>query len=358
MTKDELIIELNKGHESWNKLRSANWGLDIDLSGIVLTYTDLSNYNLGYSNLQGVVFDTIKLDNTDLMGCELQDSRLLNCSGKTTLLSRSDFSNSEINKTTFLAPVAAGTKFHESNIIHSDIFHANFISAEFNNANIFDTRLNYSTFAKTDLTNCRLNQCHIYGINSWDVIGEPIQENLIVSERGPGLTLDNIKVAQFLYLMIENSELRNIIDTITSKVVLILGRYYDERKEVLDAIKIELRNKDFVPVLFDFENAENRDLTETIKLLGAMSKFIIADITDAKSIPQELSHIVPFHPSIPILPIIQKDQREYAMMEHFYQYPWVVELYEYETKESMIQVIDERIIRIAEERLSELNNSI
>lgn len=354
MTKEDQITELNKGYESWNRLRHSNWGLEIDLSGIELRNIDLSQYYLSYSNLSGTVFSGVKFDDTKLIGCELQNSKFINCDGTNTFLSRSDLFNTEINTCTFLAPVAAGTKFHNCNIIHSDIFHANFISAEFNSAVILDTYLNYSTFAKSNLTKCLLKECHIYGINTWDIIGEPTQENLIVSERGPGLSLDNIKVAQFLYLMIENSELRNIIDTITSKVVLILGRFYTERKEVLDAIKAELKKKGFVPVIFDFVNAENRNLTETIKLLGAMSSFIVADITDAKSIPQELSHIVPFHSSIPVVPIIQSDQKEYAMMESFYKYPWVLKLYEYENKVKLIEVIDSQIIGAALKKMDEL----
>jgi hypothetical protein len=42
-----------------------------------------------------------------------------------------------------------------------------------------------------------------------------------------------------------------VIDTITSKAVLILGRFTPERKAVLDAIGDELRKRDHVPVLFD-----------------------------------------------------------------------------------------------------------
>ena len=39
------------------------------------------------------------------------------------------------------------------------------------------------------------------------------------------VTTDDIEVAQFLYLLINNKKIRNVIDTITSKVVLILGRF-------------------------------------------------------------------------------------------------------------------------------------
>jgi len=67
-------------------------------------------------------------------------------------------------------------------------------------------------------------------------------------------------------------------------VVLILGRFTDERKAVLDALREELRKRDYLPILFDFDVPARRDITETMSLLARMARFVVADITDAKSI--------------------------------------------------------------------------
>ena len=65
---------------------------------------------------------------------------------------------------------------------------------------------------------------------------EAEQKNLVITPQGePEITADNIEVAQFVYLLLHNEKLHGIIDTITSKVVLILGRFTPERKAVLDA---------------------------------------------------------------------------------------------------------------------------
>src|SRR5215467_6314020 len=121
----------------------------------------------------------------------------------------------------------------------------------------------------------------------------------------------------FIYLLLNNKEIREVIDTITSKVVLILGRFTSERKRVLDALREELRNHDYLPILFDFEKPTNRDITETVSTLAHMARFVIADITEAKSIPQELMRIVPSLPSVPVQPLLLASKQEYGMFEHF-----------------------------------------
>lgn len=79
-----------------------------------------------------------------------------------------------------------------------------------------------------------------------------------------------------------NPEIRDVLDTVTRKVVLLLGRFKPERKAVLDALKVELRSRNLVPVIFDFDQAEARDITETITLLARISRFVIADLTAFK----------------------------------------------------------------------------
>ncbi len=199
---------------------------------------------------------------------------------------------------------------------------------------------------KTDFRNANLSGTHIYGISAWDNQTDgSIQKDLVITEPNePTITVDSIQIAQFIHLLINNKNIRDAIETIVKKTVLILGRFTSERRDILNAIKDELRIRNYIPILFDFDSPSNRDITETVVTLAHLSKFIIADITDAKSIPQELSLIVPHLPSVKVRPIILSSQREYGMFEHFNRFPWVLSLETYDSKEDLINNIDSKII--------------
>ncbi len=77
--------------------------------------------------------------------------------------------------------------------------------------------------------------------------------------------MDDIEVAQFIYFILTNKKIRRVIDTLTSKAVLILGRFTKKRKAILDALREKLSNMDYLPIIFDFDKPTDRDLTETVK---------------------------------------------------------------------------------------------
>jgi hypothetical protein len=137
------------------------------------------------------------------------------------------------------------------------------------------------------------------------------------------------------------------------KVVLILGRFTNERKPILDAIKEKILARGYAPILFDFKGPERRDTRETISILAHISKFIIADITDARSISAELECIVPQLPSVPIQPLINNSDYEYGLFNHIMRFPWVLEPYRYRDQGELLDSIDQ-IIANAEAKLNEI----
>lgn len=210
---------------------------------------------------------------------------------------------------------------------------------------------------RTNLKEANLTGCSIYGISAWGVELEGAsQSNLVITPPDePAITVDNLEVAQFIYLLLNNQKIREVIDTITSKVVLILGRFTEQRKQVLDAIRDELRRRGYLPILFDFDRLASRDTVETISTLAHMSRFVIADLTDARSVLQELQRIVPALPSVPVQPILLASAPEYGMLDHIRNYPWVLETYQYQSPEALLTSI-ETIITPAEAKAKELGS--
>jgi hypothetical protein len=206
-------------------------------------------------------------------------------------------------------------------------------------------------FESADLTGCR-----IYGISAWNmkVNGETKQSGLVITRSDePSITVDDLEVAQFIYLLLNHEKLRNVIDTITSKAVLILGRFTPERKAILDAMADELRKHNLLPIIFDFERATSRDFTETIRTLAGMSLFVIADVTNPKSAPLELQATVPDY-QIPFVPIMQEGEKPFSMFADLTKYPWVLTLLEYQSSQGLIAAFKKAIIDRAFDKYKEL----
>ena len=110
------------------------------------------------------------------------------------------------------------------------------------------------------------------------------QQNLIITRvKEPTVTVDNIEVAQFIYLLLHNEKIRDVIDTIGKKGVLLLGRFTEGRMAVLERLREKLRSLGYLPMVFNFDKPETKDFTETVRLLCNLSHFVIVDITNTKS---------------------------------------------------------------------------
>ncbi len=194
---------------------------------------------------------------------------------------------------------------------------ANLTGADLSGANLRAAVLLGATLVKTNLTNAVLTGCRVHGVSAWNVtLSEGTkQEDLVITPYGePEVTLDNIEVAQFVYLLLHNEKIRDVIDTIGRKGVLLLGRFTEGRIAVLERLREELRRRGFLPIVFNFDKPETKDFTETVRLLAGLSKFVIADITNPKSAPLELQATVP-EIMVPFRPIIEEGEQPFSMLQ-------------------------------------------
>src|SRR5260370_31446646 len=252
-----------------------------------------------------------------------------------------------------------GVSLSGANLIRADLFRADLREANLFRTNLLEAdcreaKLNRASMVETDLRGANLTSCSIYGISVWNVqLHGASQSNLIITDpKEPVITVDDLKVAQFIYLLLDNRDIRNVINTVTSKVVLILGRFTPKRKEVLDALKNELRKYNYLPVLFDFEKPASRDLTETVSTLAHLARFIIVDLTDPSSAPHEVATVIP-HTVVPVQPLLWQEplmvegkaveRREYALFEDLRRRNhWVLPTFRYQDPADLLTAIKGR----------------
>ena len=317
---------------------------EADLGGAHLVHADLleadvNGVNLSLAYLRGANLSRAGLFQTQLFKADLREANL---SG--AFLGEADLRQADLRHATL----------RDADFMRADISEANLYGADLTGANLECVILVSTSCDKANFTGCR-----VYGLSAWDLRLEDTQQNnLIITPRNmPEITVDNLEVAQFIYLLLNNKRVRQVIDTISSKLVLILGRFRLERIAVLEAIRDNLRTLNYLPILFDFEKPANRDITETVSTLAHMARFIIADITDARSIPQELMAIVPNLPSVAVQPLLLESQQEYGMFEHFKRYPWVLDTVIYQDQETLLRSLESIIIFPAEQKAKELVTS-
>jgi Pentapeptide repeats (8 copies) len=321
MANKKQLALLTKGHEAWNQWRKLH----------PTTYPLLSGADLSGADLSGA----------DLSGADLSKA----------ILSRANLSNANLSNANLSNANLKGAKLNETNLSGADLSEANLSEAELNGAD-----LSKATLVGTNLINATLNNCRVYGISTWDVKLEGSRQmSLIITPSDQAeITADNLDIAQFIYLMLNNQKIPPVIDSINSKIVLILGRFTYKRREISDAIKGKLRENNYLPILFDFDRTSSRSLSETLSTLAHLSRFIIVDLTDPMSIPQELAVIVP-QVRIPVQPLIAQSEKLYSMFNDlFLSYPWVLEPYTYKDLSSLLTAFQKKVIEPSERKAREL----
>lgn len=378
MPNEEHVEILKQGRTIWDRWRYENPHIRPDLYCADLSNNDLSYYNLEdanlfHSNLKGANLSKAKLNRANLAEATLRDAIIRNAVLEEADLSRATCIHSDFSGSNLYKACLSGTNLTEANISQVDfretdfsfaillkanirgscLSRAIFNKSQLQYANLDKTSLDYSVFVNTSLENASIKDSYVYGVSTWDLESQgSIQSDLVITPNGnPYITVDNIEVAQFIYLLLNNRKIRNVIDTITSKVVLILGRFTPSRKEILDIIKEELKTNNYLPVLFDFDKPANRDTHETVTTLARLSKFVIADITDPKSVPQELLAIVQEIPSLPVQPVIECGCEPWGMYDHIKQYKSVLDVFYYKNKAHLILSLKNEVIRKAELKL-------
>jgi uncharacterized protein YjbI with pentapeptide repeats len=361
----DLLKLVKSGVDKWNAWRTSNPRAPVDLSRVALRDANLNEYDLSSAHLhkadlQGASLWKTNLDGADLTQANLRGSNLRCASLKDAVAVRTNISRA----------VCWKADFRNANLYMADFWGTDLSEVNLSNVALREARLHGAILVRADLRNADLSRSMVYGSSAWDANLEgATQRDLVITPdagrqkwhgydrmelAGPVMTVDDLEVAQFLYLLVNNAKIRRVIDTITSKLVLLLGRFTPERKAVLDSLRDALRQNDLVPVLFDFEKPSTRDFTETVATIGHLSRLVIADLTDPRSVPQELQRLIPSLPSVPVQPIIQEEQSPYSMFPDFGGYLSVLPPLRYRDAMHLCELLQPNILRPAAARSVEI----
>ncbi len=320
----------------------------IDLRGA--HFTDVC---LGYADLRGVRLDDARFNVRDRAWTGLKGVQLQCASLRGTHIARARLMDADLR----------GADLTGAQLQGADLSGANLAGARLCRAQLQGARLLHANLVGADLRGADLSGSHVYGASVWDAQvdaadGEhdaALQRDLVVTPDGqPAVTVDRIEVAQFIYLLLSNPKIRGVIDTVCDKAVLILGRFSTERLAVLHALRDALRERGFVPIVFDFDKPRAQDVTETVKTLAGLSRFIVSDMTNPRSNPLELQATVPDF-MVPMVPILAAGEAPFAMFKDLWvKYPWVLDPLEYANTAELLAVLDDAIVKPALARHAEL----
>ena len=258
--------------------------VDADLQGVNLFCSDLSGANLSRANCSGANFSGTDLSGAKLCGADLSNSPLGDFLG-------ADFRSAKL----------VGASANSVDGSYADFSDADLTGATFRHVDLQNTRLN-----GTIVQGATFSECRVFGMAVWGLKGRPAKQfGMLVSPitadlRPPtardmaqrteqyesALTVDSLEFAPLFFSLVERERFADLFNMLTSRVVLILGRFIEPRMAVLQAVRAQLADYGYLPIVFDFAAPWHRDLTETVSSLAHISRFVVADLTDPKSIPQ------------------------------------------------------------------------
>ena len=252
---DLSAANLSEANLSEINLRKADLREAI-LRRAVLIKADLREANLRETKLNDANISEAILSGADLRDADLQEivarkTDLRGAKSSKAILNHADLSDATLNQADL-----SGADLHEAmlsranlsgvNLSGADLSKASLRGANLSNANLYGANLSNADLTSailigTNLEKANLSGCLIYEITLHHVnLNGAEQTDLIITlYDDPIIVVDNLEFAQLISLLLSSSVIRDIINTITTKVVLLLGRFSPDRKVVLDVIKVQ-----------------------------------------------------------------------------------------------------------------------
>ncbi len=285
-----------------------------NLTGANLTMADLRAARLCEAHLSEAQFHIARLRHADLSKADLREANFRGAQLRQTCLrganlQEANFRWASVVMSNLYEADMTQADLRWANLSVSDLRHACLSEADFRGANLSAANLSAANLMKarlveTNFEEANLEGCAIYGISAWELKLEGARQiNLrITPEDEPAIIVDNLEVAQFLYLHLHNTYIRDVIGTIGKKVVLIVGAFAEERLDALEAVREVLRQHHYVPVFLAYSTVNESAEYATLERLAQLARFVLVDVTEAGS-AMDIADDIMRHIAVPLQPI-------------------------------------------------------
>ncbi|GAB3274234.1 pentapeptide repeat-containing protein [Parahaliea aestuarii] len=287
MSEAVATTMLMQGAASWNTWRQQHPGR--------LSFSAPSWYDCpGPGGLQikgrnrvdfsGMDLSGVSIYNAFAEGLQLRNTRFVGAHFEEGDFSRADFSGAEFRDTRFNKTIFTGACFEGASFVNCNLNRVNLVGANFRVERIVETV--------------------VYGIAAWDMeVAEQTEQSRLVIEKTYELyteliaggtiplMVDDIELAQFVYYLSNHRKMRDTLNILNDRGVLLLGRFQNGGLERLYLVRDWFQKQGYMAMIFDFARPDNLSLTETVVTMAGLSKFVVVDLSGG-SVPAELQSIL------------------------------------------------------------------
>jgi hypothetical protein len=218
----------------------------------------------------------------DLSGLEIYRAFAEGIHLRGTIFEGTHFEEGDFSRADF-----SGAKFRNTKFNKTILTGANFDGATFVNCNLNRVMLAGASFAV-----CEITETVVYGIAAWDLNIPPgtkqsklvfdksyeLYSDIVARGTSP-LEVDNIELAQLMYYLTDHKRMRQMLNLLNSKGVLLLGRFRDDGLAGLYKIRDRLKQRGYMGLIFDFDRPDGLDFLEVVVTMAGLSRFVIADLS-------------------------------------------------------------------------------
>lgn len=283
MTIDDPSEALLQGPEAWAKWRERNpgsasfnrprWYDCPGPGGVQLKGTnrvDFSGMDLSGIEVYSAFAEGLQARNAVIDGAHFEEGDF----------SRADFSGSTFRNTKFNKTILTGANFEGASFINCNLNRVNLVGANFRVEEIRETVV-YGIAAWDLQTSDTSRQSRLVIEKSYELYSDLIERGVVP------MMVDDIELAQFIYYLSNHRKIRDTLNILNDRGVLLLGRFPDGGLERLYRMREWFQGQGYMAMIFDFERPTNLSLTETVITMAGLSKFVVADLS-GRSVPAEL----------------------------------------------------------------------